>query len=96
MPLSSSTGQAFLKQINTGQAFEQHQATNSLPPVNGMIDSAKMRSEQDNVNHTTTSIQNGGFPENVNTAPNGGHLGNSELRDTLQQNYPNQSSKFSV
>ena len=61
-----------------------------------MIDSAKLRSEKDNVHNTASSIQNGGFPDQVNATPNGVGNANSELRDTLQQNYQNQSSKFST
>jgi hypothetical protein len=98
VPLSSSTGQAFLKQINNGSSFtdqQQHQGTN-LPPVNGLMDSAKMRSEKDGVNHTTTSVRERELPENTNATPNGNQVTNSDLRDPLQQNYQNPSSKFST
>lgn len=74
--------------------MDQHAAAN-LPPVNG-IDSAKMRSEKDNTHPTSASIQNCSFPDNANITANGALINNSDLRDTLQQNYHNQSSKFST
>lgn len=61
-----------------------------------MMDSAKMRSEKVETHPTSISLQNGGIPDNANIATNGGIINNSDLRDTLQQNYHNQSSKFST
>ena len=67
--------------------MDQHGA--NLPPVNGMIDSAKMRSEKEHTHPTSASIQNGSFPDTANITANGALINNSDLRDTLQQNYHN-------
>ena len=91
MPLSSQSGQAFLKQMTTGQNLDNQPGTN-LPPVNG-ADSASMQLDKEQIQNTASSIQNGVAD---NGTPSNGHQ-EREVRDTIQAHqYQNMSSKFAA